>query len=147
MRVKVMWCLASGLRSEWSGREVHGESFAPDGDRAVLAEVEVGRHVIVLIAIGTLELAELDETGALDGGVVAGIVGRDQVDPNIGTVRGGELGQPDDAASVCQPDDSMRCPGSRGRPSGTCRSPALLPAWRMRSSTRWFAPRRPADPR
>ena len=42
--------------SEWSGREVHAEPFAPDRHRPVLAEVEVGRHVVVLVASVPLSL-------------------------------------------------------------------------------------------
>src|SRR3954466_10024504 len=62
-----------GIGGQWSGREVDAEPFAPDRHRPVLAEVQGGRHVVVLIAVGALELAELDEAGSRHGRVVGGI--------------------------------------------------------------------------
>src|SRR5512132_2318580 len=48
----------SGSGGERSRGEVDAEATAPDGDCAVLGQVEVGRDVVVLVALVALELAE-----------------------------------------------------------------------------------------
>src|SRR6187200_499560 len=108
------WSRGSGGRREGRRSEIHGEPLAPDRYCAVLAEVETGGHVVILVSVRPLELAEFDVARLLDGGVVTRIRSGHEVNPDVRSVGGGELGETEDPRPVGQPEYSGRAPGLVG---------------------------------
>src|SRR5262245_62172476 len=101
----------SGRRRERRGGEVDAEAAAPDRDGAVLRQIEIIGHVVVLVALVALELAQLDEAGLGDGLVVRRIGRGHEIDPDVRPIGGGELREPQDPAPTADVLD-------RGGPMG-----------------------------
>src|SRR4051794_12693373 len=110
----------SGRRRERRGGEVDAEAAAPDRDGPVLRQIEIVRHIVVLVALVALELAQLDEAGLGDGLVVRGIGRGHQIHPDVRPVGCGELREPQDPASadVLDRRGAMGLVGHRVEPTG-----------------------------
>src|SRR5512144_998998 len=100
-----------GCGDERGRSEVHTEPPAPDRYRPVPAQVEAGRHVVVLVADVALQGAEINEPGQLRGGLILHVVGRHEVHTDVGAVGGRELGQAQHEASIRKAKDRRRSSG------------------------------------
>ena len=79
----ILRCLCGSQRHS---SEIHAESFAPYGHRAVFRQVQVAGKGVVLVADVSLDHSQVNETGLLHGRYVLCIVGGDHVDVNVRTV-------------------------------------------------------------
>jgi hypothetical protein len=81
--------------------------------RAVLGQIEIGRDIVVLIALVALELAELNEPRLGHSLVIRSIARSYEIDPNVRAIGGCEIGQPEHplAADV---ENRRRAPGLMG---------------------------------
>ena len=59
--------------------EIDAETLTPDGHRAIFAEINVARQVIILIADVAFDAAEIDKTGGLYSLIILGIVCCDEI--------------------------------------------------------------------
>src|SRR5262249_7470993 len=83
-----------------SSREVHAKALAPDGYGAILRQINVGRQFIVLVADIALERSKFPEPGLLHSVTVARVISGDNINVNIGTIRGFEVGEAENAFAI-----------------------------------------------
>src|SRR6516162_9516045 len=74
-------------------RKVDAEAVAPDGDHLVLAQVHVLGHIVVLVALVALELAQLHVVRLRNRGGVPGVVRSDQANVQVRSVIRREVAQ------------------------------------------------------
>ena len=86
LRNLVLVILRRLRRPQRRGSEIHAESFAPYGHRAVFRQVQVAAERVVLVADVALDDPKIDETSVLHGRYVLCIVRGDHVDVHIRTV-------------------------------------------------------------
>jgi hypothetical protein len=97
--------------AERSSPKIDAEPPAPDRHGPILREIETGGNLIVLVADIALHRSQIHEPRLLGGVFVLHIAGRDQIHPDIGTVRGRELRQPQREATIVEPIDRRHPPG------------------------------------
>src|SRR2546427_516469 len=88
-----------GLSSSTQRRrgEVHAEALAPDRHCMVLRQINVQCELVVLVTNVALESPDFDKADLLYGLAVARVIGCNQVNVHVGSIRGFEVSEAKDA--------------------------------------------------